>query len=389
MDLIHKDLGDLFEWSGDEEHKLEDIASVVEHFTYEKLFGGSLKDRIKKEDLDELIKESLEKEGIEGGFEYAIYNTDKNEIEQDYESEGFDSNKEVINKALFPKDKAQAGKYVLALQLNDSDAYVWESIHPMIWSSVLFTMLILLAFSYSLFFIFKQKKISRIKNDFINNMTHELKTPLASISLAASSIKHPEVVNDEKQVRDFADIIETERVRMNSHIEKVLDIAALENDDLTLNFERIDLKDSIEKAISNLKLPLEQAEGEIHFESKLDQVFISADGFHLNNALTNIIENSIKYRNEKLNIQVELSDGLEFYKISIKDNGIGMTKKSVKLAFDKFYREESGNIHNRKGFGLGLSYVKSIVEAHRGTVSLKSEINKGTEVVITIPKING
>lgn len=252
--------------------------------------------------------------------------------------------------------------------------------------SILFTVLILICFGYSLYSIFKQKRISQVKNDFINNMTHELKTPLASISLAAASIEHPKVIGVPSEITRFVDVIKSEERRINAHVERVLDIAALDNRELKMDLDDVDLIKVIDQSISNTKLSLSASNGTISFEHVLDSALVSADEFYLVNVFTNILDNSIKYSKQNLDINVGLTETIRSYEIVITDNGIGMKKKSQKLAFDKFYREETGNIHTRKGFGLGLSYVKSIVEAHEGSVSLTSELSQGTTVIVTLPK---
>ncbi|MEZ4938220.1 MAG: HAMP domain-containing sensor histidine kinase [Crocinitomicaceae bacterium] len=389
MEEIHEDLEKDLHWVGGIGDKMDKIESIVQHFTYEKLFAGDLKDRLPKEALEKKIEEVLADQGLGKSYQYVVQDRKKGEFVEDYQSDSYNDKKEAYEKALFPKDKANSGDFILLLQLENEDGIIWSHIHPMIWMSVIFTLLIIIAFSFALYFIFKQKKVSRIKNDFINNMTHELKTPLASISLASASIKHPEVISNPKQINEFVDVIEKERIRMNSHIERVLEMASMENNQFKLKLEKENLKKLINRSIGNVKLSLENQEGKIDWDCELDQVLIKADAFHLVNALTNVLDNSIKYSDKNPEINLELKEVGMNYELTIQDNGIGMSKKSVKLAFDKFYREETGNIHNRKGFGLGLSYVKSIVEGHHGEVSLESTVNKGTTVKITLPKYGG
>ena len=216
-------------------------------------------------------------------------------------------------------------------------------------------------------------------------MTHELKTPLASISLASSSIIHPEVINKPEEIRKYTTIIESEKDRINSHIERVLDIATLDKGDLKLDLNPTDLIPIIHSSLKNVSLSLTEIDAKHSFKSKLDTAPINADEFHLTNVLTNVLDNSIKYRKDALHIDIELSKSGTNYIISITDNGIGMTSKEQGLAFDKFYRAQTGKIHNSKGFGLGLSYVKGIVLQHKGTVELKSKPQSGTTVIIKLP----
>ncbi len=371
------------------EAKMDIIESRVKHFTFENILSDEhLRQRISKDELNERIKEAFEKHGLNSNYDFAVYNKDKEAIEEDYSSDNFDEDgdKIIVKKKLFPEDLSDHNEYELAVQLNDQSNFVWSEVKSMIFTSTLFTLLILLCFGYSVYYIFKQKKISQVKNDFINNMTHELKTPLASISLAADSIKHPRVIGNEQEVDHFITIIKNEERRMNNHIEKVLEIARLDKGELQLQKENIDFIPLIHKAIEQANLRLTSANGTIHFDSKLSSAVVNGDAFHLANTLNNILDNSIKYRRNDLSIHVRLSEKASGFEITIIDNGIGINKKTARQAFDKFYREEGGNIHTVKGFGLGLSYVKSIVNAHGGTVEIDGSPNKGTTVKMTIPK---
>ena len=217
-------------------------------------------------------------------------------------------------------------------------------------------------------------------------MTHELKTPLASISLAAASISHPKVIENPNEISRFVTVIKSEEQRINAHVERVLDFAALDSRDLKMDFERLELLDVLQTSISTIQLSINAVDGVLNFNSMIKSASIEGDEFHLVNVFTNVLDNSIKYSKANLEIDVSISENENSYCVIISDNGIGMRKKSQKLAFDKFYREETGNIHTRKGFGLGLSYVKSIIEAHQGEVELESELNKGTTVRIRLPK---
>ena len=370
------------------EHDLQRITNVVHHMTTERIYNGELAGRISKDELEEKITSALTKEGIKDSFEYAIMDHGQLNYAHDFMSADFDESPESgkeYSKSLFQNDRLEAGNYELILQIGNDGAYVWNKVRSMILLSIVFTVLILVCFGYSLYFIFKQKKISQVKNDFINNMTHELKTPLASISLAASSIKHPQVIGKPGEIEHFVDIIESEERRIHSHIEQVLDIASLDKSELQLNFVEADLIYLLKDSIKNVDLSLSESNGTSMFECTLSEAPITADEFHLTNVFTNILDNSIKYRSENLKINVSLTRKNNMYLVSIKDNGIGMSSKTQKLAFDKFFRAETGDIHNRKGFGLGLSYVKSIVEAHHGTVSLSSELNQGTTITVQLP----
>ena len=370
-------------------HRIHNVESMVEQYTFEMMLTGDLEDRIQPEELKKKLKKSLWKEGIYTPFEFAVRNTESGKLEKEFISKGFDKSKTrgQFVKKMFPNDRQNRMSYELLVQPGDNGSYVWAKVWKMTLLSIVFTVLILITFSYALYFIFRQKRLSQIKNDFINNMTHELKTPLASISLATSSIKHPEIINNPEEIRRLSQIIETEKERINLHVERVLDTAALDAGELRLQLEPVSVLNTIEKAQKNVELALLSSGGTFDVKGKDINVF--ADPFHLTNALTNIFDNSIKYRSERpVKIAVSVTSEGSHCVISVQDNGIGMTAREQKHAFDTFYRAESGDIHNRKGFGLGLSYVKSVIEKHQGSVSLSSKRNEGTTVEIHLPKSN-
>lgn len=372
----------------EKENKLDHISSLVQHFTFETTLSEELEDRISETELEEKIKLALQEEGLDTLFEFAVFDDHQGNYDYGLMSDGYDEapSDDKFSKDLFQNDRLDKDRFTLWIQMKGEGDFVWDQIRPMVLISILFTILILVSFGYALYFIFKQKKISQVKNDFINNMTHELKTPLASISLAAASIKHPEVIGSPEEVERFIDIIESEKNRINSHVEKVLDIASLDNGELKLNKQTADLTNIVTSAIKNVDLTLSEINGSITFIPSIENALVKVDEFHLTNVITNILDNSIKYKKEDLKITVELKKVDSNIVVSIADNGIGMTVKEQRLAFDKFYRAESGDVHNRKGFGLGLSYVKSIVEAHDGSVSMHSVVNKGTTVTLEIPE---
>ena len=395
MERIHFEVKDESEFGDsrvivtkDEIDKFDNISTVVRRYVKEHKFSGELNERISKPTLDSLLTKGLQKQGIELKPEYAVFRTGSKKPISNFITKGFDKAQKSssFKKELFPNDRIIDQDFELFLQLDGTNGFVWQGIKSIVILCVVFTLLILLCFGYSLHFIFKQKRLSQVKNDFINNMTHELKTPLASISLAASSIKHPNVIGDPVEIKRFTDIIQSEEKRMNEHVERVLDMAALDYQELKMNNEPVELNTLIGESIEHVQLAVNAAEGKVNFTSQLESATIFGDKFHLLSALINILDNSVKYQNGRLKIQVILSEKSGNYEILFSDNGIGMKKSAVKQAFNKFYREETGNIHTRKGFGLGLSYVKSIIELHVGSIDLTSEQNKGTTVRIKLPK---
>lgn len=264
-------------------------------------------------------------------------------------------------------------------------AYLIRSLLPIVISSILFTSLILFCFAYTLRVIFKQKKISEIKNDFINNMTHEFKTPIATISLASDSIGSPMIISNEEKVRKFVNIIKAENKRMLNQVEKVLQMAQIEKQEITLKPTKIDINEMVQLAADNATLKVASRDGEITTTLHAKRSVIEADQTHVASIISNLLDNAEKYTKETPHIHIETNDDKDGVKISVTDNGIGMSKEDIKHIFEKFFRVHTGNVHDVKGFGLGLSYVKAIVDAHGGKVSVRSELLKGSTFTIFLP----
>ena len=244
-----------------------------------------------------------------------------------------------------------------------------------------------MAFSSSLFQLIRQKKISEIKTDFINNMTHEFKTPIATINLALDSIKNPKILGDDAKVLRYVEMIREENKRMHSQVENVLRISRLEKNQIDLNTETIDLHDTIEDAIRHVSLLSEDRDGKIETHLEALESELPGNQFHLTSIVVNMLENAIKYSEGAPKIEVYTESTPKFFIFKIKDSGIGMNKAVQKQVFNKFYREQKGNIHDVKGHGLGLAYVKEIVDKHHGTVFVESEKGIGSTFTVKLPLI--
>jgi len=224
-----------------------------------------------------------------------------------------------------------------------------------------------------------------MKNDFMNNMTHEFKTPVATIMIASESLKDPEISQDRSRVARLAGIIYDENVRLGNHIERVLNIARMEKGDLKLDSESIDMHDLIHTVIDSMSLQLQKSNVNIDLDLAAEHAIVLGDELHLSNVIFNLIDNSIKYSNTDTLIRIKTRSEDKRIKLTLSDNGIGMGKEQLSKIFDQFYRIPTGNIHDVKGFGLGLSYVQDIIKRLGGTIKVKSEANKGTEFEITLP----
>lgn len=263
--------------------------------------------------------------------------------------------------------------------------FVWRNIWPILALSILFTGLILFCFSYTISVIYKQKKISEIKNDFINNMTHEFKTPIATISLATDSLNSPIIMGNESKMKKFLGIIKEENKRMLNQVEKVLQMAQLDKKEITLKPASFDINELVLRSASHAELKINERGGTIEAIINAKNSEIIADQNHISNILANLLDNAEKYTKEVPKIVIETRDEIDGVSISITDNGIGMSKEALKHIFEKFYRVPTGNVHDIKGFGLGLSYVKAMVDAHGGKVDVKSEPGKGSTFKVSIP----
>jgi two-component system, OmpR family, phosphate regulon sensor histidine kinase PhoR len=264
---------------------------------------------------------------------------------------------------------------------------VYRSLKVPILSAIIFTIIIITAFYLTVRTMLRQKKLSEIKNDFINNMTHEFKTPIATISLAVDALRNEKVVSDKEKMNYFSTIIKEENRRMNRQVETILKAALLDKQEVQLLLRPMHAHDVIKDVVDNFSLQLEDRNGKIELDLKAENDFIEADEVHLSNLVNNLIDNAIKYSKEDVPPVIRISTVSTNRSIImvIEDNGIGMTKETAKRVFEKFYRAHTGNIHNVKGFGLGLSYVKTMVEAHGGTIKVDSILGKGSTFTLELP----
>ncbi|HCC70701.1 MAG TPA: hypothetical protein DEQ09_06060 [Bacteroidales bacterium] len=264
--------------------------------------------------------------------------------------------------------------------------YILSSMSLLLGGSMLFSLVILITFALSIFFIIRQKKISEMKSDFINNMTHEFKTPLATISLAADTIGNPKIINDEKRVKHFISMIKKENTRMNKQVENILQISSLDKSEMEFSFSEIDMHSIIKRSIETIEIQVEGRNGNIFFYPEATDPVVYGDREHLTNLIHNLLDNANKYSISEPEITLNTFNKNGYFVISVSDKGIGMTKAVQSKIFDRFYRQSSGNIHNVKGFGLGLSYVKAIIEAHNGDIKVFSESGEGTTFEVFLPQ---
>ncbi len=274
---------------------------------------------------------------------------------------------------------------LLVVTVPNPKGIIWKQMSWMVIGAVLFTIIIFCAFFLTVMALLRQKKLSEIKSDFINNMTHEFKTPLATISLAVDALKNEKVVNDKTKTDYFTGIIKDENKRMNKQVETILQAALLDKEQIQLNLQSTHAHDLINTALNNIKLPVEEKQGKLDISLAAKNDCILADEVHFTNLINNLLDNAVKYSKEDLLIRISTQTVSNSFRVKIEDNGIGMNKETLNRIFEKFYRAHTGNLHNVKGFGLGLSYVKTIVRAHHGKIKAESTSGKGTSFIIDFP----
>ncbi|MFA5327114.1 MAG: HAMP domain-containing sensor histidine kinase [Prolixibacteraceae bacterium] len=285
---------------------------------------------------------------------------------------------------LFPNDIIQKN-FVLSVYFPEKDSFIYKTLNWLLLISLIFSIIVLVTFATSIYFILKQKKISEMKSDFINNMTHEFKTPIATISVASDSISNQKVIENPERIRYFVDMIKKENNRMNRQVEDILTIARLDKKDFEFKWEAFNLHEVIENAMQSIVLQVEKKGGSIASEFLAVNPVATSDPSHFSNMMYNLLDNANKYSLNAPDIKISTKNSGKGIIISVEDKGIGMTKAVQSRIFERFYRQTSGNIHNVKGFGLGLSYVKAVLEANHGSISVHSELGKGSRFEIFIP----
>jgi len=335
------------------------------------------------EDMGDVITASIKRSGIKDKFEYSILDIYRNPIvtSENFKSEYYTT---AIQAQLLPENSLFA-KETLYLHFNENSNYIIRQLGWIIAASIIFTIIIISAFALTVRQMFTQKKLSEIKSDFINNMTHELKTPLATISLAIDALTNEKVIHDTEKIRYYSAMIKDENKRMNKQVEKILQAARIERQEIKLNLQKLNAHDIIYKVADNLSLQIQEREGSLALKLAAHSHVINADDVHFSNIIFNLLDNAIKYSKERPQIEVETLNQNGMLAIRVKDNGIGMNKETQARVFEKFYRAHTGNLHNVKGFGLGLSYVKAIAEAHGGKVKVDSAPGKGSTFTVFFP----
>lgn len=348
------------------------------------VFEWETKLQIDPDEVDYALKRSFMFSGIETPFEFAIIRNGKVQDGNYRKSGKNDFLKSKYRVRLFP-DNIIRQDLNLSVIFPERANYVLGSMAWILGGSFLFSMIILATFALSLFFLIRQKKISEMKSDFLNNMTHEFKTPIATISLAADTITNPKVIRDESSIRHFISLIKKENNRMNKKVETILQIASLDKKEIDFKFETVSIHSVIEKAIDIVDIQVQQKNGTIKLNLNAAKHEVFGDSEHLLNLVNNLLDNAIKYSLSSPEITISTVSNETGIMVSVEDKGIGMSRSVQSRIFERFYRQSSGNIHDVKGFGLGLNYVRAIIDAHHGNIMVASEPGKGSRFEIYLP----
>ena len=363
--------------------------ALLDEVVYNILYTASdkpLKERINFRLLDRDIRVELMNNGINIPYHFRVETADGREVYRcsDYSDEG----KEYCYTQYLFQNDPQSRKGVVKVHFPEMSSYIFSSVQFMI-PSLIFTLVLLITFIFTIVLIFRQKRYTEIKNDFINNMTHELKTPIASISLAAQMMNDDSVTKSEQMTKHLGGVIADESKRLRFLVEKVLQMSMFDKKSVVFKKKELDLNEMVENIASTFTLRVEHTGGKIYTEIEAVDSSMYVDEVHFQNAITNLMDNAVKYRKpeEPLDIYIRTWNDHDRLLLSIRDTGQGIKKENIKKIFDKFYRVHTGNKHDVKGFGLGLAYVKKVVDLHQGEIKCESDLGKGTKFTISLPII--
>ena len=362
--------------------------ALLDEVVYNILYTASdkpLKERVNFKQLDHFLKTELFNNGIDIPYHFSVTDRDGKTVYRcpDYVHD----DEKIYSRLIFEKDPPAKMGFV-NISFPTLDDYIFSSVKFMI-PSIIFTVVLLITFIFTIYIIFRQKRLTEIKNDFINNMTHEFKTPISTISLAAQMLKDPAVGKSPAMFQHISGVINDETKRLRFQVEKVLQMSMFDRQKATLKMKELDMNELIAGVVNTFALKVERYNGKIETELEAAEPFVEADEMHITNVIFNLMDNAVKYKrpDEDLKLVVKTWNEPGKVMISVQDNGIGIKKENLKKIFDKFYRVHTGNLHDVKGFGLGLAYVKKIITDHKGTIRAESELNVGTKFIIALPQI--
>jgi len=356
--------------------QLENVRTVFENIRFETNTAG-VDVRLDSAMIEKSLKSDMQSMNLDTQFTWSVFDGLENNIV--FNQTMHDNYTHEL--PLFRKDIIHPGRFLLRLNVKNHASLIWRDIKWMILLSAIFAFILVSVFIISIRQIIRHKKISQLKTDFMNNMTHEFKTPLSSISLAADSILHPRIIGDQTKVKENVQIIQAEKNKLNQNIERILEIAALEKNQIEIPLEKINLNSIIEDCIKNMDLLIRSKKAKVNIELE-NNITINANEFHLSRSISNIIDNSLKYTNGEPEIRILVTKQNDKIRMTISDNGYGISSENLKKIFDAFYRAETGNIHNTKGFGIGLTYTRFVLERMHANININSSEGSGTTVIV-------
>lgn len=364
--------------------------ALMDEVIYKILYTASnqpLEARVNFRALDRDLQAELLNNGIEIPYHFTVSTSDGREVYRcsDYEATG---EEDAYSQILFGNDPpSKMG--VLKIHFPTMNSYIFSSVRFMI-PALFFTVVLCLTFMFTLYIIFRQKKVTELKNDFINNMTHEFKTPVSTISLAAQMLADDSVSKSPQMMQHVTGIINDEAKRLRFQVEKVLQISLFDEQKATLKTRELDVNELVTGVVNTFALKVEKNGGTIVTHLDATQPIVMGDEMHITNVVFNLLDNAVKYKRDDDPLRLTIRTWNESGKfcLSIQDNGIGIKKENLKRVFDRFYRVHTGNVHDVKGFGLGLAYVKKVIQDHRGSIRAESELGVGTKFVIVLPLLN-
>jgi two-component system phosphate regulon sensor histidine kinase PhoR len=339
--------------------------------------------------LEFYLQKSFENQGLHEDFQYGVFDCSSKQMVTGKtikysKNSSFGAVQLRQDEALPPHWKSELN-YYFGVRFPDKNANILSNM----WIVIVFTALMLITLSffiYSMFVILRQKQLSELQRDFINNMTHEFKTPISTINISTDVFLNNEKIKEDSRLNRYSHIIKEQVLRLNTQVEKVLQLAKIERDKIELNLEELDLDDLVKGVSPSIEMKVHEAKGTLHLDLAATNALVKADRLHLTNIIHNLVDNGVKYTKGAPDIRVGLRNEGDTVVLSVQDKGIGISKEHQKHIFDKFYRVPTGNVHNVKGFGLGLFYVKTICKEHKWKLNLHSEPGKGTTIEIRMPQ---
>ncbi len=373
------------------ERKLAERALVLKILSHQRFFSElPIERRINKERLERILNTELKENGISLDFKYAIKSYPMGNEIFVFGSKGYNvqkNNKEYKN-LLYPRDVGELKPNYIKLYFPERGSFILKETGFLVTPIIILTFMLIAIFAYTIAIILKQKKVSVIKNDFINNMTHEFKTPIATISLASQMLRDTSVNATPGTIEKVSSVIYDESKRLGFQVEKVLQMAVFNEGKIKYKLKQLNINKLIDSVVSSFEIRVKNKNGELIVDNKALKDTVKGDDIHLTNVIFNLLDNAVKYSKEAPIISITTKNKDNNILVIIEDNGIGIAKDHLNQIFDRFFRVPTGNVHNVKGFGLGLSYVKKIIDIHKGIIKAESTLGKGTRFIVSLPLNN-